>query len=59
MKKTYIMPEALIVVLGSKMQMMTGSDTPNGDVTIGDGTVDASNVGTKEITDVNIWDEEW
>ena len=57
MKKTYIMPEALTVVLGSKMQMMTGSDTPNGDVTIGDGTIDAGSVGTKESK--NIWDEEW
>jgi hypothetical protein len=57
MKKTYITPEALTVVLGSKMQMMTGSDTPNGDVTIGDGTIDAGSVGTKESK--NVWDEEW
>ena len=57
MKKTYITPEALTVVLGSKMQMMTGSDTPNGEVTIGDGAIDAGSVGTKESK--NIWDEEW
>ena len=58
MKKTYIMPEALTAVLGTCRMMATSGD-PNGDVTIGEGSVDAGNVGTKEITDVNIWDEEW
>jgi len=58
MKKTYIIPEMLSVQLGTCRMMATSGD-PNGDVTIGEGTIDASNVGTKEITDVNVWDEEW
>ena len=56
MKKTYIMPEALTVVLGSKMQMMTGS-MPGID---NSQTGDPGDVDVKEsITDVNVWDEEW
>ena len=59
MKKTYITPEALTVVLGSKMQMMTGS-TPS-DVTVnpGGGSVGAGSVETKGVSNVNVWDEEW
>ena len=58
MKKTYIMPEALTVVLGT-CRMMATSDP---DVGIGGGSVNAGDVEVKEqagITDKNIWDEEW
>lgn len=55
MKKTYIMPEALTVVLGTCKMM---AESPN--ITIDDDdSVDAGNVETKEITDKNLWDEEW
>lgn len=55
MKKTYIIPEMLSVQLGTCRMM---AESPN--ITIDDNdSVDASHVGTKEITDVNIWDEEW
>ena len=57
MKKTYIMPEALTVVLGT-LQMMAESPA----VGIGGGSVNAGEVDVKEevgITDKNIWDEEW
>ena len=59
MKKTYIMPEALTVVLGSKMQMMTGSMPGNDEV--GNGTqYTKEEVDIEDgITDVNVWDEEW
>lgn len=57
-KKTYIIPETLTVALGT-MQMMAAS---NPDVTIntsGSNSVNAANVETKEVSDVNVWDEEW
>ena len=58
MKKSYIIPEALTVVLGT-CKMMAES-TP--DVGIGGGTVGAGDVDVKEevgLSDVNLWDEEW
>jgi hypothetical protein len=57
MKKTYMIPEALTVVLGT-CKMMAASDP---DVTIGndDETIGAGGVQTKGISDVNLWDEEW
>lgn len=55
MKKTYIIPEALIVELGT-CKMMAES-TP--DVSVGGGSVDAGSVDVKENKDVNVWDEEW
>ena len=58
MKKTYIMPEALVVSLtGNSPILWDGS----GDEQIGDGQlvkehtdIDGSSTGSK-----NIWDEEW
>lgn len=50
-----MIPEALIVVLGTCKMM---AESPN--ITIDDDdSVDAGNVETKAITDVNVWDEEW
>ena len=54
MKKTYIIPEALTVALGT-CQMMAES-LPVG----GEGTIENPNdILTKENKDVNLWDEEW
>ncbi len=58
MKKTYITPETLTVALGT-MQMMAASIP---DVTIntsGSNSINAANVETKEVSDVNVWSEEW
>ena len=57
MKKTYITPETLTVALGT-CQMMAQSPTPN--VTVNtSGSVNADKVETKEVSNVNVWDEEW
>ena len=56
MKKTYMIPEALTVVLGT-CKMMATSDP---DITIDDNeTIGAGGVQTKGVSDVNLWDEEW
>ncbi len=60
MKKTYIIPEALTVELGT-LQMMAESMVIN---TNGTGSDDDTITGseqilTKENKDVNLWDEEW
>ncbi len=56
MKKTYITPETLTVALGT-CQMMAQS--PN-DVKVNTSkSVDAGAVETKEVSNVNVWDEEW
>ena len=56
MKKTYIMPEALIVELGT-LQMMAESLPVGG----GEGgtITDPDDILTKENKNVNVWDEEW
>lgn len=59
MKKTYIMPEALTVELGTT-QMMAQSLVIHKDPTDPDDIISASgDILTKENKDVNIWDEEW
>ena len=58
MKKTYIIPEALTVVLGST-QMMAAS---NPDVTVDssdDEAIDADKVEVKGISDTKLWDDLW
>ena len=57
MKKTYIIPEALTVVLGST-QMMAVSDP---DVTVDDSetTIAAEDVEVKGISDTKLWDDLW
>ena len=53
MKKMYICPEALTVVLGT-CKMMAES------LPVGGGTIDdQDDILTKENKDVNIWDNEW
>ena len=56
-KKTYITPETLTVALGT-CQMMAQSPTPNVTVNTSN-SVNAANVQTKEVSNVNVWDEEW
>ena len=56
MKKTYIMPEALTVVLGTCKMMAESAPTLGVDT--GD-SEDPNNFDAKGISDVNIWDEEW
>ena len=56
MKETYIIPEALTVVLGT-IQVMAVSEPdvkadPNGEV-------DAEDVEVKGITDTKLWDDLW
>ena len=56
MKKTYIIPEALTVVLGST-QMMAASDP---DVTVDPGEeIEAGEVEVKGISDTKLWDDLW
>ena len=58
MKKTYIIPEALTVVLGST-QMMAASDP---DVTVDPSdqeAIDADKVEVKGISDTKLWDDLW
>lgn len=57
MKKIYNQPACLVVALGTMHMMAESLIISEG----GDGkTIENSNeVLTKEITDVNIWDEEW
>ena len=55
MKKAYIIPETLTVVLGT-CQMM--AESPN--VTVNSSkSVSTGSVDTKEVRDVNVWSEEW
>ena len=56
MKKTYIIPEALIVQFGT-CKMMATSD-PDVDVDK-NGSVDAEGVDVKVITDTKLWDDLW
>ena len=55
MKKTYITPAALTVVLGT-FQMMAESLPVGGG---GSQITDPDDILTKENKDVNVWDEEW
>lgn len=57
MKKTYIIPEALTVVLGST-QMMAVSD-PDVTADPSEDAIDAGDVEVKGITDTKLWDDLW
>ena len=55
-KKTYIIPAFFAVELNIKRNLMLSAS----DGTISDGGEgDGSDIGTKEITNKSIWDEEW
>ncbi|MBO7118987.1 MAG: hypothetical protein J6W03_01550 [Bacteroidaceae bacterium] len=56
MKKMYITPSALIVVLGTCQMMAESLPIDNG----GGSTIEnPDDILTKENKDVNVWDEEW
>ena len=58
MKKTYINPETIVVVLGTCK--MIADSNPQVGISTNDGdAVGAEYVDTKGITEVNIWDDEW
>ena len=60
MKKTYITPEALTVVLGSSTSILTGSDLHQEGNNVVGSVYDSNAEGaglTKESK--NVWDEEW
>ena len=59
MKKTYIIPAIFAVELGIRRNFMLTASDENGQI-IGDGgTGDGSDIGAKEISGKNLWDEEW
>ena len=53
MKKTYITPEALTVVLGTCKMMAESIPVSEDPIT------DPDDILTKENKDVNVWDNEW
>jgi len=63
MKKTYIIPEALTVVLGTCKMMANSplSVTADGDeYNLGDDSApNGDNAMVKGVSDKNVWDEEW
>ena len=60
MKKTYMTPAFLAVELGMRsVAMLSASDGSGSSVLPDGGDGDGSDIGAKDITDVNLWDEEW
>lgn len=59
MKKTYITPNALTIVLGTKQTMLIESLPINNDTTNPDPITDPDEILTNEFKSTNIWDEEW
>ena len=61
MKKTYIIPQSIIVRLMSREQVMQGSAKIKGDIEVdfGGDSEDDMTSDVKVITDVNIWTDEW
>ena len=57
MKKTYISPEFLAVQM-RPMSILMGSNPSAGIDKSADG-INPGSFQTKEVSDVNVWDEEW
>lgn len=55
MKKTYIIPETLVVHMAATMPI-AASDPK---VTVEDGTVEASEIEVKGQPSFNVWDDDW
>ena len=55
-KKTYINPETIVVRL---MPTTVLAESPAVTINTAGGSVDAGEVDTKGVSDVNIWDKEW
>ena len=58
MKKTYIIPEALTVVLGSTQMMAVSGPDVTVDSSDGE-AIDAKDVEVKGISDTKLWDDLW
>lgn len=59
MKDIYIIPAFFAVELGNRRNIMLSASDESGNI-IGDGGEgDGSDIGAKEITSNNLWDEEW
>ena len=60
MKKTYMTPAFFAVELGMRsVAMLSASDGSGNSILPGGGEGDGGDIGVKDITDVNLWDEEW
>ena len=60
MKKTYNQPTCLVVELGMKRNFMLTGSVQSGERILDDGGQgDGTDIGTKGITDINIWDDKW
>ena len=61
MKKTYIIPQSIVVRLMSRELVMQGSAKITGDIDIdfGGESVGGMTSDVKVVTDINIWDDEW
>ena len=58
-KKTYIIPETIVVRLMPTTAMLQASN-PNVTLsTDSNNSINAASVDTKGVSDVNVWDEEW
>ena len=57
MKKTYIVPNQLIVKLGTERVIAYSTLGYGEDIT--SGTTIESDVKENSVNDVNVWDEEW
>ena len=57
MKKSYLIPEALIVELSFKRNVMLTASDDSGQIIGGGGDGDGTDIGAKESK--NVWDEEW
>ena len=55
-KKTYINPETIVVRL---MPTTVLAESPAVTINTAGGSVDAGEVDTKGVSDVNVWDKEW
>ena len=55
MKKTYIIPETLVVHTAATMPI-AASDPK---ITVEDGTVEASEIEVKSQPGYNVWDDDW
>ena len=60
MKKIYYRPTCLVVELSMRRSaMLTASEAGGSQILDFGGEGNGTDIGTKRITDVNLWDEEW
>ena len=60
MKKRYNRPTCLVVELSMRRSaMLTASEIGGPQILNYEGEGNGTDIGTKRMTDVNLWDEEW